>query len=229
MDRLIQLKSKLEATKLYDFLAALPLIVWYSFCGAQLIPALQADFATKSDGFDAIFITSVLSRIASLIFTGTLLALLTLRHTPKGKTPGLFPRIAALAGTYLGVGILLLPPIELATPVYLISALMILGGTAFSLFAVFRLGRSISIMPEARRLVMVGPYKVIRHPLYLGEAIALFGLTLQYLSPLALLLLGLQCAFQLQRIQNEERVLTRIFPEYESYKAQTARLLPGLY
>ena len=229
MDQLMQLKSKLEATKLYDFLAASPLIVWYTFCGVQLIPALRADFAREANGFDAVFAMSVLSRIASLVFIVTLLLLLTLRHTPKAKTPGILPCVAALAGTYLGVGILLLPPIELATPVYLISALMILGGTAFSLFAVFRLGRSISIMPEARRLVTAGPYRVIRHPLYLGEAIALFGLTLQYLSPLALLLLGLQCAFQLQRMQNEERVLTRIFPEYEIYKAQTARLLPGLY
>jgi protein-S-isoprenylcysteine O-methyltransferase Ste14 len=70
---------------------------------------------------------------------------------------------------------------------------------------------------------------VIRHPLYLGEAVALAGVTLQFLSPWALALLALQCIFQLERMKNEELVLSRAFPDYQDYAARTARLLPGLY
>jgi protein-S-isoprenylcysteine O-methyltransferase Ste14 len=229
MEKLARLKTMLEGTKLYDFLAAAPLIAWYGFCGWQIVPALAGDFGVKSGAIDAVFVTGLLSQLASLSFVGVLLALLTLRHTPRAKTPGVFPRIAAIAGTYLGVGILLLPRLPLSAPLYLVSTCLILIGTGFALYAVLRLGRSISIMPEARRLVTAGPYRSIRHPLYLGEAVALTGLCLQYLSPAALLLLGLQFAFQLQRMKNEERVLARIFPEYGAYSARTARLVPGLY
>jgi protein-S-isoprenylcysteine O-methyltransferase Ste14 len=31
------------------------------------------------------------------------------------------------------------------------------------------------------------------------------------------------------RMKNEEAVLAGLFPEYEAYKARTARLVPGLY
>jgi protein-S-isoprenylcysteine O-methyltransferase Ste14 len=85
------------------------------------------------------------------------------------------------------------------------------------------------MLPEARRLVTNGPYSVIRHPLYLGEAVAFVGVTLQYLSPWALALLALQCIFQLERMKNEELVLLQAFPDYHDYAARTARLVPGLY
>ena len=91
------------------------------------------------------------------------------------------------------------------------------------------LGRSISILPEARRLVTRGPYALVRHPLYLGEIVALAGVALQYWSVWALLLWGLVCVFQLQRMKYEERVLSEVFPEYQDYMTRTARLLPGVY
>lgn len=78
-------------------------------------------------------------------------------------------------------------------------------------------------------MVTSGPYAFVRHPLYLGEFVVLFGIALQQLMPWALLLLGVQCMFQFERMKNEERVLARAFPNYEDYIARTARLLPGVY
>jgi protein-S-isoprenylcysteine O-methyltransferase Ste14 len=63
----------------------------------------------------------------------------------------------------------------------------------------------------------------------LGEIVAIAGVALQYLSAWALLLLALVCAFQLQRMKYEERVLFQVFPKYGDYMAQTARLMPGVY
>jgi protein-S-isoprenylcysteine O-methyltransferase Ste14 len=34
---------------------------------------------------------------------------------------------------------------------------------------------------------------------------------------------------QLQRMKNEERVLSGAFPEYDDYARRTARVIPGLY
>jgi protein-S-isoprenylcysteine O-methyltransferase Ste14 len=78
-------------------------------------------------------------------------------------------------------------------------------------------------------LVVSGPYAVIRHPLYLGEGVALVGLTLQFLSLSALLILMLQCACQVVRMNNEEQVLLRTFPQYGTYMIRTARLIPHVY
>ena len=100
---------------------------------------------------------------------------------------------------------------------------------AFAVWAALVLARSISIMPEARRLITTGPYTLVRHPLYLGEIVATAGLALQYLMPWALLLLGLHCMFQFERMRYEERVLAQAFPHYRDYMAQTARLVPGVY
>jgi protein-S-isoprenylcysteine O-methyltransferase Ste14 len=47
--------------------------------------------------------------------------------------------------------------------------------------------------------------------------------------PWALVVLGLHCFFQFERMRNEERVLVEAFPEYKAYMARTARLLPGIY
>jgi protein-S-isoprenylcysteine O-methyltransferase Ste14 len=47
---------------------------------------------------------------------------------------------------------------------------------------IFHLGRSFSVVPQARGLVRGGPYSFVRHPLYLAEEIALLGILLQFYS-----------------------------------------------
>ena len=139
------------------------------------------------------------------------------------------PRAAAIAGMYLIVGIVVLPPVELSNQLYFTSTLLVVIGTIFALYSALNLGQSISMMSEARRLVVGGPYAMIRHPLYLGEATVLVGLTLQFFSLSAVLILMLQCACQVIRMNNEEQVLLRTFPQYRNYMSQTARLIPYIY
>ena len=111
----------------------------------------------------------------------------------------------------------------------LTSLVLILCGVCFSCFALLHLGRSFSLMPEARRLVTDGPYASIRHPLYVGEFAATLGLMLQYLSPMAIAIVVTVVLLQFQRMANEEQVLSEMFPEYGEYRLRTARLLPGIY
>ena len=102
-------------------------------------------------------------------------------------------------------------------------------GSGFSLYTVWHLGRSLSAMPEARRLVTSGPFHLVRHPLYLFESVAIAGVALQHVAWLTAVLFIVGIGFQLLRIHNEERVLRRAFPAYAAYAARTARLVPGLY
>jgi protein-S-isoprenylcysteine O-methyltransferase Ste14 len=222
--------------KLYDLLAAAPLIAWYSFSLTEMLPPIGRQISlawmfvqTDLSVLPPTLVLGILSKICTVVFLALMVVMFAVRRVPLRYSIGLYPRFAAGAGTFLGIGIVMLPPEELASGLYLTSLLLIIGGTVFAVWAVLTLARSISIMPQARRLVTSGPYRLVRHPLYLGEFVVLLGLALQHVMPWALLLLAVQSVFQFERLRNEERVLALAFPSYEDYMARTARLLPGVY
>ena len=152
-----------------------------------------------------------------------------MRARPTGKARGLEPRISALIGTFLVPVVVLLPRRELSLSEGLVSTILLLVGNAIAVYCLTHLGRSFSIMPEARGLVTSGLYRYLRHPLYLAEMLAATGTVLQFLSVWTVLILAIQIAFQIRRMQNEEAVLSEIFSEYAAYKEKTARIIPGIF
>jgi protein-S-isoprenylcysteine O-methyltransferase Ste14 len=228
--------KSLRRTKLYDLLAACPLIAWFGFCIARMLPMLAQQFTlvrimfqTDPSVLPVALVLSLVSKVVIVAFLTALVVFFAIRYVPQVRALGLYPRFVALGGTFLSVGIVLLAPQELSKTLYLMSLLLVIGGFGFAIWAVLYLGRSISIVPEARQLVTRGPYSLVRHPIYLGEMVATAGIALQYSGPGALLLLGLYCTFQLLRMKNEERLLVRVFPGYVDYIGRTVRLVPGLY
>lgn len=220
-----------QKSKPYDLLAAAPLFVWYCLSAGRLLPAVGKGLGAlvRSCGVDVHLAVTVLAQAAALILIVMSMAFLLLRPPASAKAAGLFPRFAALAGTYLAVVVIWLPRHTMSLTQSLVSLGLVATGTGFTIYAMFHLGRSFSVMAEARTLVTDGPYAVSRHPLYLGEAVSTLGLMVQFLSPLAAGLTVVQLAFQFLRMTNEERVLARQFPEYAAYASRTARLVPGLY
>jgi protein-S-isoprenylcysteine O-methyltransferase Ste14 len=150
---------------------------------------------------DLQFAVSILARVASILFIALAVVLLVVRRPPKAKAKGLAARISAFGGAFLLVAVVWLSPQPISAQLSFVSLVLIFGGMCFSMVSLFHLGRSFSLMPEARRLVTDGPYAVVRHPLYLGEAVSTLGLMLQYLSPLGVAIVVLQLAFQLRADQ----------------------------
>jgi protein-S-isoprenylcysteine O-methyltransferase Ste14 len=232
-------KGRIEAlrrTKLYDLFAAAPVIAWFAFSMAQMLPSLAERIElvmtfvrTDPSVLPATLVFRTLSEVLTLAFFALSVVMYTVRTIPQRNALGLFPRLAAVTGTFSSLGFLLLPAQELSYWLYLTSLILLLAGIIFSIYALIFLGRSISLLPEARRLVTGGPYALVRHPLYLGEMVALAGIALQHLSGWALVLLLLIWALQLRRMKYEEQVLFQSFPEYADYMARTARLVPGVY
>src|SRR4051794_3857031 len=97
---------------------------------------------------------------------------------------------------------------------------------AWLLASVLALGRCFGVLPEARGLVTRGPYRVVRHPVYLGELGAAAGLVIGAPVSRNLVAMAALIAAQIVRMRLEERALESAFPEYAAYAARTPRLLP---
>jgi protein-S-isoprenylcysteine O-methyltransferase Ste14 len=186
-------------------------------------------FAARDDHSLLFFATAVAARLAVIMFLSLIVFVIIVRLRPVAKSSGLIPRLFALAGTCMPSFMILLPRNPDSLPVNIASSLLIAIGFGLAVYGFSHLNRSASIMPEARRLVTGGPYRFLRHPVYLFEEIGVVGLALPFASVWALLWLLLHVACQFQRMKNEERVLRGAFPEYEDYARRTARVIPGLY
>lgn len=175
------------------------------------------------------FSAEVVSRSSTVLFLGLLSILFIIRLEPIKKAKGILPRVLAIAGTFSMSLVTIFPRADLSFTLTVITSLLSLVGTALSLFALAHLGRSFSVMAEARRLVTSGPYRIVRHPLYVFEAVASLGILFQFFSFYTVLIYLAHCFLQFQRMKHEEAILEVVFPEYQTYKLKTARVIPGIY
>ncbi|MDX2027405.1 MAG: isoprenylcysteine carboxylmethyltransferase family protein [Alphaproteobacteria bacterium] len=207
------------------------LALFFAFSAGMYVKNALAHFNSVAPGqFDAHVFAQGLSTFAIGVFTMMIACVYVLRFRPVNKFAGIWPTTAALLGGFLMSGMLIFDQrTDLSLSVQLFASFLIIGGNIFAVYILSHLGRSFSILPESRKLVTKGPYKIIRHPLYAAEAVATIGAMISFLSVGAVLLVAAQLSLQLVRIHYEERVLTKSFPEYKNYAKKTARLIPGLY
>ena len=171
---------------------------------------------------------SLLSSFCLAIFY-MLLAVLVLSRSPaKAHADGVMPRIAAFVGSYMPWTISFFGKTDGALP-NLLSTACVLIGLVMMLVTIRHLGRSFSLVPQARTVVQTGPYRWIKHPLYLAEEFVILGVVLQYLTPVTVLVLVLHICVQVCRILYEEDLLRRTCPEYSSYEASRWRLVPYVW
>jgi protein-S-isoprenylcysteine O-methyltransferase Ste14 len=107
------------------------------------------------------------------------------------------------------------------------------AGGALRLWPVFVLGNRFSglvAIQPGHTLETGGIYRLIRNPSYLGLLTMLLGWALAFRSAAGILLTALFLPPLIARMRAEERLLGAHFgQEYESYRARTWRLIPGIY
>jgi protein-S-isoprenylcysteine O-methyltransferase Ste14 len=167
-----------------------------------------------------------------LLFCVIPVGIYLVRPRPRARDGRAIARTAGLVGTTMLLVVGAFPnPVLLTPPAVVrgISATLALGAFALGVYGLLYLRRSLSIIPEARRLVTGGPYRLIRHPLYAAEILAAFALVLARPGLWATLTLVPFIAVQMLRARFEEGLLSRIFPEYKPYAARTRRLIPMVW
>lgn len=102
-------------------------------------------------------------------------------------------------------------------------------GLCVTIVSFLTIGRSFGVVAANRGLKVNGPYRVVRHPVYLSHTVTQVGFLLANFHPLNLAILIVVWMCQLLRIQAEERVLTET-ADYAAYRQRVRwRLVPGVY
>jgi protein-S-isoprenylcysteine O-methyltransferase Ste14 len=100
---------------------------------------------------------------------------------------------------------------------------------ALSLVSLLTIGRFFGIRPALRGLVTKGPYKFVRHPIYLSYVVADIGYNVQEWNSVTLLLVLIGWASLIYRVRAEERVLSQ-HAGWPAYIALVrCRLFPGIW
>jgi protein-S-isoprenylcysteine O-methyltransferase Ste14 len=109
-----------------------------------------------------------------------------------------------------------------------ISIALILLGHSISVWALVYLRRSFGILTEVRNLVTKGPYRFVRHPLYVGENFAAIGFCFMFPSWFNIAITILFLLSQRLRAHFEEQKFRSTLPDYERYMKRVGAYLPRL-
>jgi protein-S-isoprenylcysteine O-methyltransferase Ste14 len=131
-------------------------------------------------------------------------------------------------------GMMLIPLLMIAEPgpggwLYRSGEAFELAGIFLTQVARLYLGRSFGLLPANRGIVSGGPFRLVRHPVYLGWLLLTIAFGMINPSWRNLFVTIAILPFMFARIEQEETLL-QTDPEYRAYSQRTHyRLLPGLY
>lgn len=118
-------------------------------------------------------------------------------------------------------------------PLFSLPNILFLCGTALGLWAVFVMRKSkLQILPDVRKkatLIVEGPYKWIRHPMYTAVLLFCLGLLITDIDSVRTIVFGIILIDLIAKLYYEESLLQKHFSDYNAYKKKTHRLIPLVY
>jgi len=150
---------------------------------------------------------------------------------PPFLVGGVFPYLATYLDVFLPVSGVALPPFgqwRWLGAVFFLTGFTLAFVSARLIYASQQWNKQPTPLGVPRRLVLVGPYRHARNPMFLGMLQIVLGEGLYFQSPAILIYLGTLCLFgHFFIILGEERRLEGQFgEEYERYKREVGRWLP---
>ncbi|MGA2894238.1 MAG: methyltransferase [Xanthobacteraceae bacterium] len=222
------LRRRLDQSAIYDWAMRCPIVAYSLFILARDVFAFSQQLQHDPGLFERFDgNVAVLARLSQWMFVILLSLLPLFRLRPIAKSEDMLPRIGALVAVCLPLMFMQLERAPASLAFNLPALAVGLFANVMAVVTVSFLGRSLSVMPEARRLVESGPYSIVRHPLYLCEMLGIGAVFLQYRSLPAAGLLLLATALQVKRARWEENVLARAFPDFAAYRSRTSFLIPS--
>jgi protein-S-isoprenylcysteine O-methyltransferase Ste14 len=228
-----KINSRKLLARLYEVLKSkrgeLPAVAIFGFFMVQDLRALlRFALSMRLVGFLSMIV--FLNGLFVTAYFAMLVCIYLSRGTASSTTKSLPVKVIAFATTFLPFTFPMLNgPAHTGIPILMISSLILFFAMVFTLLALGALGRSFSLIPQARKLVTSGPYRFVRHPVYVGEILGALGLVVWAFSiPKALVFLVL-IGCEVYRALQEEKLLGEAFCEYDEYAARTKRFIPGIF
>lgn len=162
------------------------------------------------------FLVKPLWVVETLIFFAILISYIV-RTEPLERSKGVREIVIPLIGAITPFALLLTPPSPLIVHnIYGLYAVFywMTAATSLTLWGIWTLRRSFSITVEARALVTNGPYRWLRHPIYLGEILTAGGVLVWRFSTQNLAIFIIFVLVQILRARWEEAKLKKFFPHY---------------
>jgi protein-S-isoprenylcysteine O-methyltransferase Ste14 len=114
-----------------------------------------------------------------------------------------------------------------------IGLLMTMAGVAFAIWARVTLGRNWSgtvTIKQDHELIRTGPYALVRHPIYTGITLAVFGTAIFDGRIQSVILILVMLSVLIHKMRMEEQFMSEQFgSEYTKYRQKTKALLPFLW
>ena len=158
------------------------------------------------------------------------LGIALIRHEPKAQDRSTASTVAVLvsyAYPYAQVALLRLGWGYVVWPTA--GLVLVTVAAVLSLVSLFTLGRGFGLRPALRQLVTTGPYRLVRHPIYLSYVLADIGYNVTEWAPGSVLTMLVGWASLVYRIRAEERILS-LDPAWKEYCASVrSRLIPRLW
>ena len=207
---------------------ALPLLVFGLLVGIQAQLAYAGLLRAVSGDLDRAQSMYLVNRVLTVAFFTFLLVIYVLRSKAARWNHNPLAVGAAMVGSFVLYALFLFPGQLRSTDLRVLagSDMLLAIGMIWALYSLSYLRNRFSIVPEARGLVTSGPYAIVRHPVYLGEITAGFGLVLPTLFSFHAVVFVIFVAAQLLRTYYEEGVLSAAYPTYAAYAHRTRRLIP---
>ncbi|MFZ0828039.1 MAG: isoprenylcysteine carboxylmethyltransferase family protein [Verrucomicrobiia bacterium] len=177
-----------------------------------------------------------LTQVLLFFFTALLLLLARRAAVPPRTLKGILIPLATTFFTLTYSTIHRLPPAlqknlcpaELQMPSIIAAIVLIVIGPAIALWGILYLGRSFGIFVEVRKVVLGGPYRWVRHPMYLGWICLCAGNALGFFSAAYFILVTLHILLLRYRARLEEAELSGYSAEYREYRKRTGFIFPRL-
>jgi protein-S-isoprenylcysteine O-methyltransferase Ste14 len=165
---------------------------------------------------------------AMLLITETMMVLLVLCR--KGaKNLSLRPTDWALAFSATCLSLLARPYPGQPHVWDTLAVVLTIAGLSTQLLSKLTLGRRFGLVAANRGLCMSGPYRIVRHPIYMGYVMLHVGFFLLNPTLWNLCVFATLYTIKIPRILAEERLLGQD-PEYRQYMQKVrSRLIPGLF
>ena len=192
---------------------------------SRVLPA--AYFAIVCLGFWKNFVqTGKWTSLLWIVSEGLVIFLLVFRRESRRLSTQPWDWLVALGGTFT---VLLIRPTTTAIAPESVGIALQVAGTLFAIYAKIFLGRSFGIVAADRGIVSGGPYRIVRHPIYLGYLATHVGFLLVNWSPRNIALYIVIYFFQISRILAEERILSES-ESYRDYRQRVRhRMLPFIF